>query len=116
MWVTRRGLAGRVLSSPPGRAKPAVGARSRPIAFIPSARGRSQSRALREPGARTTIADQAADTARRGRTVTFSDYLRVLRERWILVVLGIALGLAGAGAHAVLATPQYATGATIFIS
>jgi capsular exopolysaccharide synthesis family protein len=48
--------------------------------------------------------------------VTFQDYARVLRERWLLVVFGLLLGIAGAGAHTYLATPQYATSSTFFIS
>jgi capsular exopolysaccharide synthesis family protein len=48
--------------------------------------------------------------------VTFQDYLGVLRERWLLVVIGILLGVTGAGAHAFLATPEYSTSATFFIS
>ncbi|HVE27611.1 MAG TPA: polysaccharide biosynthesis tyrosine autokinase [Sporichthya sp.] len=48
--------------------------------------------------------------------MTFQDYLGVLRDRWLLVVLGLVLGVAGAGAHAFLATPQYSTSATFFIS
>jgi capsular exopolysaccharide synthesis family protein len=51
-----------------------------------------------------------------GEVVTFQDYLVVLRERWLLVVFGLLLGVTGAGAHAFLATPQYSTSATFFIS
>ncbi|MBA3741935.1 polysaccharide biosynthesis tyrosine autokinase [Sporichthya sp.] len=48
--------------------------------------------------------------------MTFQDYVRVLRERWLLVVFGLILGVGGAAAHSYLATPQYATSATFFIS
>ncbi len=48
--------------------------------------------------------------------MTFQDYVRVLRERWLLVVLGLVIGVSAAGAHSYLATPQYATSATFFIS
>lgn len=48
--------------------------------------------------------------------MTFRDYVNVLRERWLLVVLGVLLGLGGGGAHAFLATPQYAASTTFFIS
>jgi capsular exopolysaccharide synthesis family protein len=51
-----------------------------------------------------------------GASVTFQDYVRVLRERWLLVVFGLILGVVGAGAHTYLATPQYATSSTFFIS
>ena len=51
-----------------------------------------------------------------GAAVTFQDYVRVLHERWLLVVFGLLLGIAGAGAHVYLATPQYATSSTFFIS
>ncbi|WP_051098353.1 polysaccharide biosynthesis tyrosine autokinase [Sporichthya polymorpha] len=48
--------------------------------------------------------------------MTFQDYVRVLRERWLLVVFGLILGVTGAGAHAFLATEQYSTSATFFIA
>ena len=48
--------------------------------------------------------------------MTFQDYVGVLRERWLLVVLGLLLGVTGAGAHAFLTTPEYSTSATFFIS
>jgi tyrosine-protein kinase len=48
--------------------------------------------------------------------VTFRDLVSVLRDRWLLVVLGLILGLGGGGAFAFLSTPQFAASATFFIS
>jgi capsular exopolysaccharide synthesis family protein len=51
-----------------------------------------------------------------GAEMTFRDYVTVLRDRWVLVVLGLILGISGGGAHAFLTTPMYSTGTTFFIS
>lgn len=48
--------------------------------------------------------------------MTFQDYVRVLRERWVLVVVGLLLGIVGGGAHAFLSTEKYSTSATFFIA
>lgn len=47
--------------------------------------------------------------------MTFQDYLHVLRERWLLVLLGLIIGLNGAAAHVFLATEQYSTSATFYV-
>ncbi|MGQ0629522.1 MAG: polysaccharide biosynthesis tyrosine autokinase [Sporichthyaceae bacterium] len=48
--------------------------------------------------------------------MTFQDYVRVLRERWLLVLLGLVVGLGGAAAHTFLTTPQYAASTQFFIA
>lgn len=48
--------------------------------------------------------------------MTLRDYVALLRDRWLLIVLGLALGLGAGGAHAFLATPIYSTATTFFIS
>lgn len=44
------------------------------------------------------------------------EYLRVLRERWLLVVLCLVLGLAAAGVATYRTPRQYASSATMFVS
>jgi receptor protein-tyrosine kinase/non-specific protein-tyrosine kinase len=48
--------------------------------------------------------------------VTFQDYVRILRERWLLVVLGAVLGLGGASTMVFLTTPTYAASTTFYIA
>jgi capsular exopolysaccharide synthesis family protein len=48
--------------------------------------------------------------------MTFKDYVSVLRARWLLVVLGLVLGLGGGAGVAFGSTPQYASSTTFFIS
>ncbi|MGQ0845811.1 MAG: polysaccharide biosynthesis tyrosine autokinase [Sporichthyaceae bacterium] len=48
--------------------------------------------------------------------MTLKDYVTVLRERWLLVVLGLVLGLGGGAAVAFGTTPQYSASTTFFIS
>jgi tyrosine-protein kinase len=48
--------------------------------------------------------------------VTFRDHVGVLREHWLLVVLGLVLGLGGGAAFGFLSTPQYASSVTFFVS
>jgi non-specific protein-tyrosine kinase len=48
--------------------------------------------------------------------VELRDYLRTLRKRWLLVGLCIVLGLGAAVALAALATPQYTSSTTAFVS
>ena len=40
----------------------------------------------------------------------------MMRERWVLLVLGLVFGVTGAGAHAFLATEQYSASTTFFIA
>ncbi|MGQ0468132.1 MAG: polysaccharide biosynthesis tyrosine autokinase [Sporichthyaceae bacterium] len=44
------------------------------------------------------------------------EYLAIARERWIVVFLGLALGLGAGGAVALGSTPQYEAGSKFFIS
>jgi capsular exopolysaccharide synthesis family protein len=48
--------------------------------------------------------------------VTLGGYLGVIRERWKLVVLALIIGVAGAVALTVTATPQYSSEVTLFVS
>jgi capsular exopolysaccharide synthesis family protein len=48
--------------------------------------------------------------------VTLGGYLGVIRERWKLVALALIIGVAGAVALTVTATPQYSSQVTLFIS
>ncbi|MGQ0623056.1 MAG: Wzz/FepE/Etk N-terminal domain-containing protein [Sporichthyaceae bacterium] len=48
--------------------------------------------------------------------MTFQEYIHVLRERWVLVLLGLVLGLGGAGAHTFLSTPPYSASTQFFIA
>src|SRR5258706_3534552 len=51
-----------------------------------------------------------------GALVTFQDYVRILRERWLLVVLGAVLGLGSASAMVFVATPKYSASTTFYIA
>lgn len=44
------------------------------------------------------------------------DYLRVLRARWVSIVLVTMLALAGAGVASLLLTPQYEASTKLFVS
>lgn len=48
--------------------------------------------------------------------MSLREYVSVLRDRWLIVLLGLVLGLGGGGAVAFLSTPQYSASATFFIS
>jgi len=48
--------------------------------------------------------------------VTIRDYLRVIREQWIVVLISIVLGLAGAGAAFALRPPEYTATLTLYVS
>jgi capsular exopolysaccharide synthesis family protein len=48
--------------------------------------------------------------------VTISQYLRLIRERWITIALLTALGATGAAGFAHLQTPQYQAQAQLFVS
>jgi capsular exopolysaccharide synthesis family protein len=48
--------------------------------------------------------------------MNFKDYLTIARERWIIVFLGVALGLGLGGAVAFVSTPQYAATTKFFVS
>ena len=48
--------------------------------------------------------------------MTLRDYLRVLRERWVVVVLAVVLGLAGATAVFFLRPAQYTASLTMYVS
>nr|MBA2307723.1 hypothetical protein [Pseudonocardiales bacterium] len=48
--------------------------------------------------------------------MTLRDYLRVLREQWIVVVLAVVLGLAGAAAAFLLRPAQYTASLTMYVS
>lgn len=48
--------------------------------------------------------------------MNFRDYVCVLRERWLLVLLGVLIGVGGGGAMAFLSTPQYSASTVFFIS
>ena len=48
--------------------------------------------------------------------MTIAQYLRLLREQWIAVMLLTALGTLGAGAWSMLQTPQYQAHAQLFVS
>ena len=57
---------------------------------------------------------QSRDT-REGWPVTIQDYLRVLRERWLVVLLAVLLGLGGAAAAFFLRPAEYTAKLTILI-
>jgi polysaccharide biosynthesis transport protein len=48
--------------------------------------------------------------------VTFTQYLRLIREQWLAVLLLTVLGLGGAGLYSGLATPRYQARAELFVS
>ncbi len=48
--------------------------------------------------------------------MTLRGYLEVLRERWKLVLVALVLGIAGAVAFTVTATPLYSSQVTLFVS
>jgi capsular exopolysaccharide synthesis family protein len=48
--------------------------------------------------------------------MNFQDYVSVIRERWLLVLLGTVLGLGLGSAAAFLSTPEYQASTTFFIS
>ncbi len=45
-----------------------------------------------------------------------SDYLKIVRRRWTLIVFCLLVALAGAAAITITATPQYSSTARLFIS
>lgn len=53
---------------------------------------------------------------REGRPVTIQDYLRVLRERWLVVLLAVLLGLGGAAAAFFLRPAEYTAKLTMYVS
>ncbi len=48
--------------------------------------------------------------------MTIQDYLRVLREQWVVVLLALALGLAGAAAVHLLRPTEYTAKLTLYVS
>lgn len=48
--------------------------------------------------------------------VEFRDYIDIVRRRWLVVALGLVLGLGAAGGLAALATPMYQATTRIFVS
>ena len=48
--------------------------------------------------------------------MTIQDYLRVLRERWIVVVSAVVLAMVAAGAVALLRPPEYTAKLTMYVS
>src|SRR3954469_19242745 len=48
--------------------------------------------------------------------MTIQDYLRVLREQWLVVLLAVALGLVGAGAAFFLRPAEYTATLTLYVS
>lgn len=48
--------------------------------------------------------------------MTIQDYLRVLREQWLVVVLAVVLGLAGAGAVFLARPAEYTAKLTMYVS
>jgi polysaccharide biosynthesis transport protein len=48
--------------------------------------------------------------------VTLGDYVRILRERWIVVLVCLILGVGGAVAATVMTPPEYEAKVTMFIS
>ena len=48
--------------------------------------------------------------------MTIQDYLRVLREQWLVVLLAVALGLVGAGAAFFLRPAEYTAKLTMYVS
>ena len=51
-----------------------------------------------------------------GQPVTIQDYLRVLREQWLVVLLAVLLGLGGAAAAFFLRPPEYTAKLTMYVS
>jgi non-specific protein-tyrosine kinase len=47
--------------------------------------------------------------------MTLPEYVRLLRERWILLVVAVALGLVGAGAFTAMSPQLYSASATVYI-
>ncbi len=54
--------------------------------------------------------------ARGGQPVTIQDYLRVLREQWLVVLLAVLLGLGGAAAAFFLRPAEYTAKLTMYVS
>jgi polysaccharide biosynthesis transport protein len=48
--------------------------------------------------------------------VTIQDYLRVLREQWLVVLLAVLIGLGGAAAAFFLRPPEYTAKLTLYVS
>ncbi|QJU54587.1 polysaccharide biosynthesis tyrosine autokinase [Herbiconiux sp. KACC 21604] len=48
--------------------------------------------------------------------MTLQDYIRVLRKGWVLIVVGLLLGIALGSALAIIATPKYQSQTKIFVS
>ncbi|TQM14796.1 polysaccharide biosynthesis tyrosine autokinase [Pseudonocardia kunmingensis] len=48
--------------------------------------------------------------------MTIQDYLRVLREQWLVVLLAVVLGLAGAAAAFFVRPPEYTARLTMYVS
>lgn len=67
--------------------------------------------------ARVTIEDDdVAREQRLGDAVTILSYLRVLRTRWLLVFVGLVVGVASAGAFTALVPPTYEATVTLYVS
>jgi len=47
--------------------------------------------------------------------VELRDYLRVVRKRWLVIIAGVILGAAGAGAISLLLTPKYEASTLVFV-
>lgn len=48
--------------------------------------------------------------------MTIQDYMRVLREQWLVVLLGVLLGFGGAAAVSSLRSPEYTAKLTMYVS
>ena len=53
---------------------------------------------------------------RNGRAMTLNDYLRVLRERWIIMLTAVVLGMGGAAGIWFLRPPEYTAALTMYVS
>lgn len=49
-------------------------------------------------------------------TVELRDYVRVLRQHWVLIVALTLLGVAAAAGYSILQTPKYSSSAKVFVS
>ena len=48
--------------------------------------------------------------------MTVQDYLRLVRRHWVIVLIGLVLGLAAGGGGSLLISPQYQASAKLFVS